>query len=339
MDRLDLAPRLAPPARLVGRVGRLDHHPLVAGRERAPLDLDRGLGVVGDHAGDAPLRGDGLEPGQPLAQRRGRAGPRRRRAGSRRTTGAAPRCGLIGPASSAPKRDIESWKDRGRPSSSIISVSPSSTTESDRERTGRGHHIGQAGGHVVEVAGEHRPPRRRGGAPGCGRRRASTPPSTVPSSASASSTLGGGGGEHRPHRPGPPRGPPPRAPSRPSNRASRAVGPEPPAEHVGAAHDRGRHLGGPGDGVDHHPFERALAQLADQQPPQEVGLGGRGPDQQAAEDLVAAAHRARPGGDRHLVEGAVEVGDGEARLGRRLGRRAPRRWPSRRRSGPGGRRR
>ena len=45
------------------------------------------------------------------------------------------------------------------------------------------------------------------------------------------------------------------------------------AEHRGPPHDRERHVGRARDRIGHHPFERALAQLAEEEASEEVGLG------------------------------------------------------------------
>ena len=308
MDRLDLLPRLAPPAGLVGRVGRLDHHPLVAGGQGFGCTAV-GLGgsavttpgmrnCGGDRARARPSR----SPQRPVEQV-----DRRRRGGSRRTTGAA----ASGRASSAPKRAIESWNERGRSSSSIISVSPSSTTELDRERPDRRDHLGQAGGDVVEVAGEHRHlvaeavdldagavelplhRRRRRARPARPRRRwrwrrASAAPAAAP------------------RGPPPPSEPPPleqRQPRRSAPAGRRACGP-----------------GGPPSPAPRPPWPRRRPSRPRARPGaarRPAAAGGtsprrRWPDRAGRRGAsLRAADRARAGRGHDLVEGAVEVGDGE----------------------------
>ena len=76
--------------------------------------------------------------------------------------------------------------------------------------------------------------------------------------------------------------------SRPSVSATHGGAAEVAAEHRGPAHDVDRHLGRRGDGVGHDPGERALAQPAGEQPPDEVGLGLGRPIEEVGEQRLAA---------------------------------------------------
>jgi hypothetical protein len=67
---------------------------------------------------------------------------------------------------------------------------------------------------------------------------------------------------------------------------------EPARDHRGAAHLGGRQRARGGDRVEHHAFERALAQLADDQAHEEVALGGVGAREQRLE-LLRPRRRAR----------------------------------------------
>ena len=83
----------------------------------------------------------------------------------------------------------------------------------------------------------------------------------------------GGLREHRLHRPVQ-RDREAREPRRAFGQRDAGDGAEVAGEHRGAPHVGRRQRGGGGDRVDHHAFERALAQLADEQADQEVLLGG-----------------------------------------------------------------
>ena len=59
-------------------------------------------------------------------------------------------------------------------------------------------------------------------------------------------------------------------------------------QHVRPTHGVDRHAGRPGDGVDHHTVERALAQLAAEHAPEQALLGPGRPSEHLAEQRRAA---------------------------------------------------
>jgi hypothetical protein len=84
----------------------------------------------------------------------------------------------------------------------------------------------------------------------------------------------------------------------------------------------GRHPGGAGDRLDHHPFERALVQFPGDQPDEEVAFTRGGPAEEISQQAPARRLGSCPGHGAHLGEGGVYLGDGEG--GRRLaGRTVP----------------
>jgi hypothetical protein len=87
-------------------------------------------------------------------------------------------------------------------------------------------------------------------------------------------------------------------------------------QHRGPPHERGRYRRGPRDGVGHQAAERTLPQLPHEQAPDEVGLGGRRPAEQVAQDLLARRRRTGPGRRRDALERAVDVEDRERGHGR-----------------------
>ena len=105
----------------------------------------------------------------------------------------------------------------------------------------------------------------------------------------------------------------------PSTSAARATG--------ARCRRRASPRGGPGagsdarracDGLDEHAFERALPQLAEQQPQQKILLVGRGAAEQVAKQ--PGPRRSRPGaaGCGDAIEGGVDVANLERRsIGRR----------------------
>ncbi len=90
--------------------------------------------------------------------------------------------------------------------------------------------------------------------------------------------------------------------SAPSVSASRGGGGEVARQHRGPSHLRRGHPRGLRDGVGHDAGQRTLAQLAEEQPAEEVGLVWRGPSREVVEQLAPPCRRARAGGDRQLVE-------------------------------------
>ena len=226
---------------------------------------------------------------EPLARRAGRAASARPASGSRRRSSAAAAPGAARSTSSLrPKRRIVTWNGCGRPSGRSAIASPSRISSRAGSARDRLDDLGHGAGHVVELAREDAhlvaalvdldaravelPLERRLAEP---RER-----------------LGdvlGGLRQHRLHRPEQ-LDRKPREPGRAL--AERRLRPRPrdrpPASPRGAlARPAARP---PGDRLDHHPLERALAQLADQQAQQKVLLGlGRPPEQ-----LPQQAAAARP---------------------------------------------
>ena len=86
-------------------------------------------------------------------------------------------------------------------------------------------------------------------------------------------------------------------------------------EHRGAADDVDRDPGRGGDGVGHHPGQRALAELAGEQPADEVDLGLGGAGEEVGEQRLAG--RLRPGtrGAGQLGEDPVDLEDLDRGLG------------------------
>jgi hypothetical protein len=91
------------------------------------------------------------------------------------------------------------------------------------------------------------------------------------------------------------------------------------AEHRRPPNGRQRDAGGLRDRVEHHAFQRALPQLARQQPAKELLLVAGGPAQQAVHELAACGRRARPGQSRRRLQRRIDLDDGEGRLGGRWG--------------------
>ena len=100
---------------------------------------------------------------------------------------------------------------------------------------------------------------------------------------------------------------------------------EGPAQHHGPPHLGPGDPGGLGDGLDHHPLEGALAELAREQPDQEALLGGGRPPEQLAEQPPPLGLRPGPGQPADALEGGVDLGHGQGGLGRRAGGVAQRR--------------
>ena len=175
------------------------------------------------------------------------------------------------------------------------------------------------------------------GGPGRGRRPASTRPPASPTFSMAASMLGAVeasiGWRGRPtcrwnsRSPGTPRGQ--------GGLGHRAEG---PAQHQGPPHLGPGDPGGLGDGLDHHPLQRALAQLAREQADQEPLLGRGGPAEQLGHQPPPLGLRPGPGQPADPLEGGVDLGHGQGRA-RPPGRARPAAPPSRPRSGAGAARR
>jgi hypothetical protein len=93
-----------------------------------------------------------------------------------------------------------------------------------------------------------------------------------------------------------------------------------PAQHQGPPDLGPGHPGGPGDGLDHHPLQRPLAQLAREQPDQEPLLGRGGPAEQLGHQPPPLGLRPGPGQPADPLEGGVDLGHGQGWAGRRVGR-------------------
>ena len=99
--------------------------------------------------------------------------------------------------------------------------------------------------------------------------------------------------------------------------ATAAVRPRSPDSIAARRTSAAGHRRGACHGVGHEAAERTLAQLADEQAPEEVGFGRRGALEDAAQDLLTGGGRTASRRRLELVEGAVDVGDRERRRDRR----------------------
>ena len=178
-----------------------------------------------------------------------------------------------------------SWNAWGEASSCTPSTSPSSTTDVTGRPQSHGDDAGEAIGDVVEVAGvdAHLVAESVDLHPGAvelplHRRRARV--------AQRLGDVGGTGGEHRLDRVqhGEPDGLEGLATvgQREHRRAAEVA-----REHRGAADDVDRDPRGGGDGIGHHPGQRALAELAGEQPADEVDLGLGGAGEEIREQCLA----------------------------------------------------
>jgi hypothetical protein len=79
------------------------------------------------------------------------------------------------------------------------------------------------------------------------------------------------------------------------------------SRHCRAPNDGGRHAGSGRNGVDHQAFERALPQLADQEPREEVGLARRRACEKLGQQRRLAPGRSRAARRRDLPERSVHV--------------------------------
>jgi hypothetical protein len=89
-------------------------------------------------------------------------------------------------------------------------------------------------------------------------------------------------------------------------------------QHAGAPNPRGRNARRARDGLDQHPLERALSELAEQQAHEEVLLVGRRPAEQPTQDLGAGTRGSGASRSRQTIECAIDVRDLE--VGRSRGR-------------------
>lgn len=87
------------------------------------------------------------------------------------------------------------------------------------------------------------------------------------------------------------------------------------AQHRRTAHPRGGNRGGRRDRLGHHAVERALAQLAGEQPDQEPLLGGGRPAEQGGHQLAPPRDRALAGDGADCGERGVDLRYRQGRLG------------------------
>ncbi len=122
--------------------------------------------------------------------------------------------------------------------------------------------------------------------------------------------VGGRPGQHRPNRLKRPH----------DERVKRAVASahrrrrhwrERPGEHGRPPETGRRDIPGTRRGLEQHRFERALAQLAVQEPDEKVLLVPCGPPQQIAQDSGFRGRRSRPGMGRDAFEGGIDVAEVE----------------------------
>ena len=137
--------------------------------------------------------------------------------------------------------------------------------------------------------------------------------------------VGRGGGEHGGER-APDLQPHLRQPVGPVGERDRGRLGQVAAERERAAHVGLRHLGGAGDRGGHHARERALAEVAEQQPGQEALLVRVGAREQRGERLAPGRLRAGAADRADRAERRVDLGDRQRRLGggrRRLAQLRP----------------
>jgi hypothetical protein len=96
----------------------------------------------------------------------------------------------------------------------------------------------------------------------------------------------------------------------------------------------GRHTSRTRDRLDHHAFQRALVQLAGQQPGQESALGGGGPAEQVGQQPPAARLGAGPSYRADLREHRIGLGHGQRRHSEPGGGRLVQQIPQRRVADP-----
>ena len=99
------------------------------------------------------------------------------------------------------------------------------------------------------------------------------------------------------------------------------------AEHERALHRRRLRPGRARERLHHHPLERALAQLATQQPPQELGLPRRRAGEQLDERIAPRSLRPRAGKPTDPLERRINLADRQARRIRRRRQVTQRRPP------------
>ena len=195
----------------------------------------------------------------------------------------------------------------------------------DGQRQRGRDHLGHAGGDVVQGPGEHAhlgpsPVHLDAGPvqlPLDGR---PPPPSPWPPRRwwrSRPASAGGGGR---------PPGGTGAAPGTPPARAAAATGPRAPRS-MKARRTSAGDPGGPGHGLDHHPLQGALAQLAGEQARPGTAARSRWPGRTARPAAAAAPPATRAGQRADPLEGGVDLGDGQGRGGRRVGR-VPQRRPA-----------
>ena len=242
---------------------------------------------------------------------------------------------------SAPNRLAVSWNGRGRPSSCSARVSPSSTTRRHGSAADQLDQLGHAVGHLAQRARPHphrvavavhldagavqleldaSPPR-----PARRARRPGSRPGLASIGRTGPADLG------RDRRPAPRR-----RPSRATPRGLR----QPARQDERAAHGRRGHVRRRGDRLQHHALQRALAQLAGEQP--HAGTAAR-PPSRPPKQRARAAPPAGPPSRRPTSRPARRAGPRRPRPVRRgapaAARPARRACASRARAGPAAARR
>ena len=135
------------------------------------------------------------------------------------------------------------------------------------------------------------------------------------------------GRQHRPHRPADLQAERAASASLPPASAAAATAPSEPRSIIARRTSATGTEAAPGDRVGHHPFQRALPQLAGQQPEQEPLLGPGGPAEQLTDQRLARRRRPLPGHRPDRGERRVHLGQGQR--GRSRGREpAPQRRPA-----------
>ena len=84
------------------------------------------------------------------------------------------------------------------------------------------------------------------------------------------------------------------------------------AQHGGAADEVEGDAGRLGDGVGHHALERALAQLAEEEPAEELPFRLGRPGEQPGQHGLALGHRPGPRDALDRRDGTVDVGHRQA---------------------------
>ena len=314
-----------PPPRLVRPGERLDHHALVPVREGVG---ERGRGDPrggGHHPGHPQgLRHDRGEHGRPLRGRRvEQIGPVEVQhvEEHRGQRGGGPQRGRVAATADPGRGDLERLRPAVRAQRDDLAVEHGG---GHRQRQHGLHHLGHPGGDVVQAAGVDRD---------VGAAAVHLDPGAVELPLHGRLAQLGqrgvhavrGPGQHRQHRAADLQ-PEPGRRGGPAGERGRRHRAEVAAQHHRPAHVLDRDDRGLRDGVDHHPLQGALAQLADQQPAEEALLAGGGPGEQVGQQGPAGGLRAGARGAADLGERPVDLGHPQGRPvgGRRhLAQRGP----------------